>query len=74
MSGHFLLSRIKNLGEFYEIGYNIINYGHGGISMQFSNLDAYELIKEQQLNDINSEGYLLRHKKSGIFNKKVCKF
>lgn len=33
--------------------------------MQFSNLDAYELIKEQQLNDINSEGYLLRHKKSG---------
>ncbi|MBQ8518798.1 MAG: insulinase family protein, partial [Agathobacter sp.] len=33
--------------------------------MQFLNLDAYELIKEQQLNDINSEGYLLRHKKSG---------
>lgn len=33
--------------------------------MQFSNLEAYELIKEQQLNDINSEGYLLRHKKSG---------
>ncbi len=33
--------------------------------MQFSNLDAYELIKEQQLNDIKSEGYLLRHKKSG---------
>ena len=33
--------------------------------MQFSNLDVYELIKEQQLNDINSEGYLLRHKKSG---------
>lgn len=65
MSGHFLLFRIKNLGELYEIGYNIINYGHGGISMQFSNLDAYELIKEQQLNDINSEGYLLRHKKSG---------
>ena len=33
--------------------------------MQFSNLDAYELIKEEQLNDINSEGYILRHKKSG---------
>ena len=33
--------------------------------MQFSNLDAYELVKEQQLNDINSEGYILRHKKSG---------
>ena len=33
--------------------------------MQFSNLDAYELVKEQHLNDINSEGYILRHKKSG---------
>lgn len=33
--------------------------------MQFSNLEAYELVKEQQLNDINSKGYLLRHKKSG---------
>ena len=33
--------------------------------MQFSNLDAYELVKEQDLNDINSKGYLLRHKKSG---------
>ena len=33
--------------------------------MQFSNLDAYELIKEQSLNDINSKGYFLRHKKSG---------
>ena len=33
--------------------------------MQFSNLNAYELIKEQKLNDINSFGYVLRHKKSG---------
>lgn len=33
--------------------------------MQFSNIEAYELIKEQALNDINSEGYILRHKKSG---------
>ena len=33
--------------------------------MSFANLDAYELIKEQALNDINSEGYILRHKKSG---------
>ena len=33
--------------------------------MQFSNLTSYELVKEQQLNDINSKGYLLRHKKSG---------
>ncbi len=33
--------------------------------MSFFNLDAYELVKEQQLNDINSLGYVLRHKKSG---------
>ena len=33
--------------------------------MSFTNLDAYELIKEQELNDINSNGYILRHKKSG---------
>ena len=33
--------------------------------MQFSNLQSYELIKEKQLKDINSEGYILRHKKSG---------
>ena len=33
--------------------------------MSFANLDAYELIKEQVLNDINSNGYILRHKKSG---------
>ena len=33
--------------------------------MQLTKLNAYELIKEQQLNDINSKGYLLRHKKSG---------
>lgn len=33
--------------------------------MKFTNLNAYELIKKEQLNDINSEGYILRHKKSG---------
>ena len=33
--------------------------------MSFLGLDAYELIKEQQLNDINSIGYIVRHKKSG---------
>ena len=48
-----------------EMGYNIVIYGHGGLSMQLANLDAYELVKEEQLNDINSQGYLLRHKKSG---------
>lgn len=33
--------------------------------MSFLGLEAYELLKEQQLNDINSLGYILRHKKSG---------
>ena len=33
--------------------------------MSFLGLDAYELIKEQDLNDIHAKGYLLRHKKSG---------
>lgn len=33
--------------------------------MSFLGLDAYELVKEQQLNDINSMGYIVRHKKSG---------
>ena len=33
--------------------------------MSFLGLDAYELLKEQELNDINSKGYILRHKKSG---------
>ncbi len=33
--------------------------------MSFLGLETYELIKEQDLNDIHSKGYLLRHKKSG---------
>lgn len=33
--------------------------------MSFLGLDAYELVKEQQLKDINSVGYIVRHKKSG---------
>ena len=33
--------------------------------MHFEKLEAYDLIKEQELNDINSKGYILRHKKSG---------
>ena len=33
--------------------------------MSFLGLDTYELIKEQELNDIHSKGYVLRHKKSG---------
>ena len=33
--------------------------------MSFLGLDAYELVKEQDINDINSKGYILRHKKSG---------
>ena len=33
--------------------------------MSFLGLEAYELLKEEQLKDINSKGYILRHKKSG---------
>ena len=33
--------------------------------MSFFGLDTYELLKEQDLNDIHSKGYILRHKKSG---------
>ncbi len=33
--------------------------------MSFLGLEAYDLLKEQELNDINSKGYVLRHKKSG---------
>ena len=33
--------------------------------MSFFGLDTYELLKEQDLNDIHSKGYVLRHKKSG---------
>ncbi len=33
--------------------------------MSFLGLDTYELIQEQELNDIHSKGYVLRHKKSG---------
>ena len=33
--------------------------------MSFLGLQSYELVKEQQLNDINSIGYIVRHKKSG---------
>lgn len=33
--------------------------------MKLSELEAYELIEERELEDIHSRGYLLRHKKSG---------
>lgn len=33
--------------------------------MDFNNLTAYELINTKELRDIKSEGYILRHKKSG---------
>lgn len=33
--------------------------------MGFYGLEAYELLREQELKDINSKGYILRHKKSG---------
>ena len=33
--------------------------------IDFTKLDKYELISSQKIDDIGSEGYLLRHKKSG---------
>ena len=33
--------------------------------MDLSKLEAYEILEERELADINSRGYLLRHKKSG---------
>ncbi|NBH15043.1 insulinase family protein [Lachnospiraceae bacterium] len=33
--------------------------------MDFNDLTAYEVLQEKKLDDIKSEGYLLRHKKSG---------
>lgn len=33
--------------------------------MNFNHLTAYEVLEEKKLNDIKSEGFLLRHKKSG---------
>ena len=33
--------------------------------MDFNQLTAYEQIKEEELPDIHSKGYLLKHKKSG---------
>lgn len=33
--------------------------------MNLGQIEAYELLKEEDLKDINSKGYLLRHKKSG---------
>ncbi|MBR3811367.1 MAG: insulinase family protein [Agathobacter sp.] len=33
--------------------------------MHFETIEAYEFVKEQELIDINSKGYILRHKKSG---------
>ena len=33
--------------------------------MKTTDLNAYQLVKKEELSDINSKGYLLRHKKSG---------
>ena len=53
------------------------NYGF----MKLSELTAYELLGEQELKDIHSMGYILRHKKSGTIipviprghdNKVIC--
>ena len=37
--------------------------------MNFSNQDAYELLEEREIKDLDSVGYVLRHKKTGA---KVC--
>ena len=37
--------------------------------MSMNNLEAYELIEEKNISDINAKGYLLRHKKTGA---RVC--
>lgn len=33
--------------------------------MKISNLSAYELVKQENITDLNSQGYLLNHKKTG---------
>ena len=33
--------------------------------MDINNLSTYELIRQEELSDIKSDGYLLKHKKSG---------
>ncbi len=33
--------------------------------MSLSNMEAYELIEEREVKDLNSKGYLMRHKKTG---------
>lgn len=40
--------------------------------MSFYGLEAYDLLKEQELSDIHSKGYVLRHKKSGARLALVC--
>ena len=36
-----------------------------GEKMRIEDLAAYEIISRQKIHDLRSEGYLLRHKKSG---------
>ena len=40
--------------------------------MSFYELDAYELVREQELKDIRSKGYIVRHKKSGARLALIC--
>ena len=39
--------------------------------MSISNINAYDLITTEELKDINSTGYLLRHKKTGAKNTRL---
>ena len=37
--------------------------------MNIEKIPQYELVKKERIEDIRSEGYLLRHKKSGLRQK-----
>lgn len=52
----------KNMVYYYGM-YNVMENEEEG--MNIKELQAYELIQEKDLKGIQSEGYLLRHKKSG---------
>lgn len=39
-------------------------YKFGGITMKMEQIPAYELVTEQEIPDIHSMGYLLKHKKA----------
>ncbi len=34
---------------------------------QIENLNAYEIIEKRKISDLNSDGYILKHKKTGAY-------